>query len=169
MLEQNLSAARRRLNSLEVSKHLALQSMIQCGIIWNSNVETIMLFNDFINNYVPIWRIDLIKATSLANSKAISDLGHKFADDTEELIANTSKSTKELAVSVAEQRERSLVDVGVIEGCYKDLEETIMSIRKIADDWEKKRREWLAKLQSLEQKYTKQLGWWLWEEPKQLK
>ena len=129
----------KKLHDLEMTRTISIQMAPQIRIIQNGDTLMAEKIQSTINNTIPLWKNQMVLALGLAHSKAAVEAQREVSDLTNELLKKNAEALKTGTVAIAEESERSIVDIETV--CYtnEQLISTLNEVLRIADEGRAKR------------------------------
>ena len=106
------------------------------------NGDTLMAekIQSTINNTIPLWKNQMVLALGMANSQQAMDAQAAVNALTNELLMKNAETLKEGAISIAEESEKSIVDIETVKYTNEQLIATLDEVLRIQDEGRQKRR-----------------------------
>ena len=129
----------KKLHDLEMTRTISIQMAPQIRLIQNGDTLMAEKIQSTINNTIPLWKNQMVLALGLAHSKAAVEAQREVSDLTNELLKKNAEALKTGTVAIAEESERSIVDIETV--CYtnEQLISTLDEVLRIADEGRAKR------------------------------
>ena len=153
-IEEYKNSLDKRLHDLTILRYAFKQSLTQIRIIQRTNLMSANNTEAQIALTVPLWKNQLSLAVALYNQKNVIDMSGKVADATNEIIANNASMLKEQAIQVAEQNQRSVIDIETLRKSTADILATVEGVQKANKIGAEKRANAEAELKKLEATMT---------------
>ena len=129
----------KKLHDLEMTRTISIQMAPQIRLIQNGDTLMAEKIQSTINNTIPLWKNQMVLALGLAHSKAAVEAQREVSDLTNELLKKNAEALKTGTVAIAEESERSIVDIETVRYTNKQLISTLDEVLRIADEGRAKR------------------------------
>jgi uncharacterized protein YaaN involved in tellurite resistance len=149
-IEEYKNSLDKRLHDLTILRYAFKQSLTQIRIIQRTNLMSANNTEAQIALTVPLWKNQLSLAVALYNQKNVIDMSGKVADATNEIIAKNATMLKEQAIQVAEQNQRSVIDIETLRKSTTDILATVEGVQKANREGAERRANAEAELRKLE-------------------
>ena len=141
----------KKLNDLEITRVISIQSAPQVRMLQNNDREMLDKLQSSLANTIPLWRNQLVLSLGIEHTRKALEAQSTLADKTNELLRKNSETLKMATVETAKQAERSIVDIETLKQCNKDLITTINDVLKIHKQGEEKREKAQSELTKIEE------------------
>ena len=141
----------KKLNDLEITRVISIQSAPQVRMLQNNDREMLDKLQSSLANTIPLWRNQLVLSLGIEHTRKALEAQSTLADKTNELLRKNSETLKMATVETAKQAERSIVDIETLKQCNKDLITTINDVLKIHKQGEEKREKAQIELTKIEE------------------
>lgn len=141
----------KKLNDLEITRVISIQSAPQVRMLQNNDREMLDKLQSSLANTIPLWRNQLVLSLGIEHTRKALEAQSTLADKTNELLRKNSETLKIATVETAKQAERSIVDIETLKQCNKDLITTINDVLKIHKQGEEKREKTQIELTKIEE------------------
>ena len=131
----------KKLHDLEMTRTISIQMAPQIRLIQNGDTLMAEKIQSTINNTIPLWKNQMVLALGLAHSKAAVEAQREVSDLTNELLKKNAEALKTGTVAIAEESERSIVDIETVRYTNEQLISTLNEVLRIADEGRAKRLE----------------------------
>lgn len=131
----------KKLHDLEMTRTISIQMAPQIRLIQNGDTLMAEKIQSTINNTIPLWKNQMVLALGLAHSKAAVEAQREVSDLTNELLKKNAEALKTGTVAIAEESERSIVDIETVRYTNEQLISTLDEVLRIADEGRAKRLE----------------------------
>ncbi|MGN0650934.1 MAG: toxic anion resistance protein [Oscillospiraceae bacterium] len=108
--EENLSRFENRLNDLELSRTIALQSAPQMKLIQTGNSVMAQKIQSAVLNTIPIWKNQFAAAVGLADQTSFYKTQRRLDKMTNEMVRRNAELLRQSAIQTASESRRSWVD-----------------------------------------------------------
>lgn len=129
----------KKLHDLEMTRTISIQMAPQIRLIQNGDTLMAEKIQSTINNTIPLWKNQMVLALGLAHSKAAVEAQREISDLTNELLKKNAEALKTGTVAIAEESERSIVDIETVRYTNEQLISTLDEVLRIADEGRAKR------------------------------
>ena len=129
----------KKLHDLEMTRTFSIQMAPQIRLIQNGDTLMAEKIQSTINNTIPLWKNQMVLALGLAHSKAAVEAQREVSDLTNELLKKNAEALKTGTVAIAEESERSIVDIETVRYTNEQLISTLDEVLRIADEGRAKR------------------------------
>ncbi len=129
----------KKLHDLELTRQISLQTAPQIRMVQSSDTMMAEKIQSTINNTIPLWKNQMVLALGLAHSKAAVEAQREVSDLTNELLKKNAEALKTGTVAIAEESERSIVDIETVRYTNEQLISTLDEVLRIADEGRAKR------------------------------
>ena len=129
----------KKLHDLEMTRTISIQMAPQIRLIQNGDTLMAEKIQSTINNTIPLWKNQMVLALGLAHSKAAVEAQREVSDLTNELLKKNVEALKTGTVAIAEESERSIVDIETVRYTNEQLISTLNEVLRIADEGRAKR------------------------------
>ena len=130
---------KKKLHDLEMTRTISIQMAPQIRLIQNGDTLMAEKIQSTINNTIPLWKNQMVLALGLAHSKAAVEAQREVSDLTNELLKKNAEALKTGTVAIAEESERSIVDIETVRYTNEQLISTLNEVLRIADEGRAKR------------------------------
>lgn len=129
----------KKLHDLEMTRTISIHMAPQIRLIQNGDTLMTEKIQSTINNTIPLWKNQMVLALGLAHSKAAVEAQREVSDLTNELLKKNAEALKTGTVAIAEESERSIVDIETVRYTNEQLISTLDEVLRIADEGRAKR------------------------------
>lgn len=129
----------KKLHDLEMTRTISIQMAPQIRLIQNGDTLMAEKIQSTINNTIPLWKNQMVLALGLAHSKVAVEAQREVSDLTNELLKKNAEALKTGTVAIAEESERSIVDIETVRYTNEQLISTLNEVLRIADEGRAKR------------------------------
>ena len=130
----------KKLHDLELTRTISIQMAPQIRLIQNGDTLMAEKIQSTINNTIPLWKNQMVLALGMANSQQAMDAQAAVNALTNELLAKNAETFKEGAIAIAEESEKSIVDIETVKYTNEQLIATLDEVLRIQDEGRQKRR-----------------------------
>ena len=129
----------KKLHDLEMTRTISIQMAPQIRLIQNGDTLMAEKIQSTINNTIPLWKNQMVLALGLAHSRAAVEAQREVSDLTNELLKKNAEALKTGTVAIAEESERSIVDIETVRYTNEQRISTLDEVLRIADEGRAKR------------------------------
>jgi len=140
----------KKLYDLKTTRIISLQMAPQIRLIQNNDSELVEKIQSSLINTIPLWKNQIVIALGLANAKSALGVQKAVTDTTNEMLKKNSEMLKQGTIEVAEESEKSIVNVETLQKTNKDIIETLDKVLEIHENGRAKRAEAEAQLVNIE-------------------
>ncbi|MBR2156114.1 MAG: toxic anion resistance protein [Clostridia bacterium] len=130
----------KKLHDLELTRTISIQMAPQIRLIQNGDTLMAEKIQSTINNTIPLWKNQMVLALGMANSQQAMDAQAAVNALTNELLAKNAETLKEGAIAIAEESEKSIVDIETVKYTNEQLIATLDEVLRIQEEGRQKRR-----------------------------
>ena len=130
----------KKLHDLELTRTISIQMAPQIRLIQNGDTLMAEKIQSTINNTIPLWKNQMVLALGMATSQQAMDAQAAVNALTNELLAKNAETLKEGAIAIAEESEKSIVDIETVKYTNEQLIATLDEVLRIQDEGRQKRR-----------------------------
>ena len=130
----------KKLHDLELTRTISIQMAPQIRLIQNGDTLMAEKIQSTINNTIPLWKNQMVLALGMANSQQAMDAQAAVNALTNELLMKNAETLKEGAIAIAEESEKSIVDIETVKYTNEQLISTLDEVLRIQDEGRQKRR-----------------------------
>lgn len=131
----------KKLYDLELTRAISIQMAPQIRLIQNSDVIMVEKIQSTITNTIPLWKNQMVLALGMAHVNQATEATSKVTEVTNELLKRNAETLKQGTIKVAEEAERSIVDIETVAETNKKLIETFDEVLRIQNEGRSKRAE----------------------------
>ena len=140
----------KKLYDLKTTRIISIQMAPQIRLIQNNDSELVEKIQSSLINTIPLWKNQIVIALGLANAKSALGVQKAVTDTTNEMLKKNSEMLKQGTIEVAEESEKSIVNVETLQKTNKDIIETLDKVLEIHENGRAKRAEAEAQLVNIE-------------------
>lgn len=140
----------KKINDLELSRMISLQTAPQIRLVQNSNTVMIDKIQSTLVNTIPLWKNQMVIALGIQHSTEAARAQRQVSDMTNELLKKNAAALKMATVETAKEAERGIVDMETLKNTNESLISTLDEVMKIQTEGREKRRQAEAQLQNME-------------------
>jgi len=131
----------KKLYDLELTRAISIQMAPQIRLIQNSDVIMVEKIQSTITNTIPLWKNQMVLALGMAHVNQATEATSKVTDVTNDLLRKNAETLKQGTIKVAQESERSIVDIETVAETNKKLIETFDEVLRIQSEGRAKRAE----------------------------
>ena len=147
----------KKLYDLELTRAISIQMAPQIRLIQNSDVIMVEKIQSTITNTIPLWKNQMVLALGMAHVNQATEATSKVTEVTNELLKKNAETLKQGTIKVAEESERSIVDIETVAETNRKLIETFDEVLRIQDEGRAKRSEAETTLGNIESELKQKL------------
>lgn len=140
----------KKINDLELSRMISLQTAPQIRLVQNSNTVMIDKIQSTLVNTIPLWKNQMVIALGIQHSTEAARAQRQVSDMTNELLKKNAAALKMATVETAKEAERGIVDMETLKNTNESLISTLDEVMKIQTEGREKRRQAEVELQNME-------------------
>ena len=131
----------KKIHDLKLSQQIVIQTAPQIKMIQTNNQILAEKIQSSILNTIPLWKSQMILATTLHRQKKALDVQNQVTNATNELLTKNSEIMKQGSIEVAKANERGIVDIETLRKTHENLLLTLEETVRIQEEGAKKRKE----------------------------
>ncbi len=131
----------KKLHDLALTRTISIQMAPQIRLIQNSNTLMVEKIQSTIHNTIPLWKNQMVLALGMAHSQQAMEAQREVNDLTNELLKKNADTLKTGTVAIAEENERSIVDIDTVRYTNEQLISTLDEVIRIQEEGRQKRAE----------------------------
>ena len=131
----------KKLHDLALTRTISIQMAPQIRLIQNSNTLMVEKIQSTIHNTIPLWKSQMVLALGMAHSQQAMEAQREVNDLTNELLKKNADTLKTGTVAIAEENERSIVDIDTVRYTNEQLISTLDEVIRIQEEGRQKRAE----------------------------
>ena len=147
----------KKLYDLELTRAISIQMAPQIRLIQNSDVIMVEKIQSTITNTIPLWKNQMVLALGMAHVNQATEATSKVTEVTNELLKKNAETLKQGTIKVAEEAERSIVDIETVAETNRKLIETFDEVLRIQNEGKTKRTEAETTLGNIESELKQKL------------
>ncbi len=140
----------KKLHDLELSRTVSLQMGPQTRMLQNNDVMMVEKIQSSLVNTIPLWKSQMVLALGLENARKATEAQAAVSDMTNELLKRNADKLKQGSVEIAQEAERSIIDIETLQYTNEQLIATLDEVMQIQRDGAQKRKEAEAELHRIE-------------------
>lgn len=147
----------KKLYDLKTTRIISIQMAPQIRLIQNNDSELVEKIQSSLINTIPLWKNQIVIALGLANAKSALGVQKAVTDTTNEMLQKNSEMLKQGTIEIAEESEKSIVNVETLQKTNKDIIETLDKVIEIHENGRMKRLEAEKELVNIEKELKDKL------------
>lgn len=140
----------KKINDLELSRMIALQTAPQIRLIQNSDTVMVDKIQSTLVNTIPLWKNQMSIAIGIQHSTEAATAQRQVTDMTNDLLRKNAAALKVATIETAKEAERGIVDIETLKNTNESLISTLDEVMRIQTEGREKRRQAELDLQSME-------------------
>lgn len=141
----------KKLYDLKTTRIISIQMAPQIRLIQNNDSLLVEKIQSSLINTIPLWKNQIVIALGVANAQSALDVQKSVTDTTNEMLKKNSEMLKQGTIEIAEEAEKSIVNVETLQQTNKDIIETLDKVLEIQATGRAKRIEAEKELINIEQ------------------
>lgn len=138
-IEQQTHQFEKKVQDLKISRVISLQLAPQLRLVQNNSAVLMERLQSSIVNTLPLWRNQMVLALGLVHSGQASEARKAINNATNRMLKRNSGMLRTASVRIAEENERSIVDMETLRQVNGDLFASIESVLAIQREGRQKR------------------------------
>ncbi len=147
----------KKINDLELSRMIALQTAPQIRLIQNSDTVMVDKIQSTLVNTIPLWKNQMAIAIGIQHSTEAAEAQRQVSDMTNELLKKNAAALKMATIETAKEAERGIVDMETLKNTNESLISTLDEVMRIQTEGREKRRQAELDLQNMENQLKQKL------------
>ncbi len=140
----------KKINDLELSRMIALQTAPQIRLIQNSDTVMVDKIQSTLVNTIPLWKNQMAIAIGIQHSTEAAEAQRQVSNMTNELLKKNAAALKMATIETAKEAERGIVDMETLKNTNESLISTLDEVMRIQTEGREKRRQAEIDLQNME-------------------
>ncbi len=140
----------KKINDLELSRMIALQTAPQIRLIQNSDTVMVDKIQSTLVNTIPLWKNQMAIAIGIQHSTEAAEAQRQVSNMTNELLKKNAAALKMATIETAKEAERGIVDMETLKNTNESLISTLDEVMRIQTEGREKRRQAEIELQGME-------------------
>ncbi len=140
----------KKIYDLKTTRIISIQMAPQIRMIQNNDTELVEKIQSSIINTIPLWKNQMVIALGIANAKNALGAQRQVTNLTNDMLKKNSELLKQGTIEVAEESEKSIVDIETLKKTNKDVIETLDKVLEIHEQGRTKRQEAEKELLNIE-------------------
>ena len=141
----------KKIYDLKTTRIISIQMAPQIRLIQNNDSLLVEKIQSSLINTIPLWKNQIVIALGVVNAKSALDVQKSVTDTTNEMLKKNSEMLKQGTIEIAEEAEKSIVNVETLQQTNKDIIETLDKVLEIQEAGREKRLEAEKELVNIEQ------------------
>lgn len=147
----------KKINDLELSRMIALQTAPQIRLIQNSDTVMVDKIQSTLVNTIPLWKNQMAIAIGIEHSTEAAEAQRQVSNMTNELLKKNAAALKMATIETAKEAERGIVDMETLKNTNESLISTLDEVMRIQTEGREKRRQAELDLQNMENQLKNRL------------
>ncbi len=147
----------KKINDLELSRMVALQTAPQIRLIQNSDTVMVDKIQSTLVNTIPLWKNQMAIAIGIQHSTEAAEAQRQVSDMTNELLKKNAATLKMATIETAKEAERGIVDMETLKNTNESLISTLDEVMRIQTEGREKRRQAEIDLRNMEDQLKNKL------------
>ena len=147
----------KKINDLELSRMVALQTAPQIRLIQNSDTVMVDKIQSTLVNTIPLWKNQMAIAIGVQHATDAAEAQRQVSDMTNELLRKNAAALKVATIETAKEAERGIVDMETLKNTNESLISTLDEVMRIQTEGREKRRQAELDLQDMENQLKQRL------------
>ncbi|MDR3340629.1 MAG: toxic anion resistance protein [Candidatus Symbiothrix sp.] len=156
-IEQQAHQFEKKIHDLKLSRIISLQLAPQLRLVQDNSAVLMERIQSSIVNTLPLWRNQMVLALGLVHSQQALEAQRAVNDATNRMLQRNSEMLRTSTKQIAEENERSIVDIETLRKVNDDLFATIDSVLSVQEDGRRKRLAAEQELLNVETELKKKL------------
>jgi uncharacterized protein YaaN involved in tellurite resistance len=131
----------KRINEMLTLRYIIKQSLPQIRTIQYNNIAIADKANSIISTTIPIWKNQLSIAVALQNQQSNIEAQRKVTEVTNTILKKNSELIHQNSINVAQETERSVVEIETLRDTTTKLIQTITEVKRIHEEGATRRRQ----------------------------
>lgn len=140
----------KKIFDLELTRSVSIQMAPQIRLIQSSDIVMVEKIQTTLVNTIPLWKNQMVLALGVEDMRQATEATRAVSDMTNELLKKNAETLKQGTISVAEESERSIIEVDTIRETNQKLIETLEEVLRISAEGRQKRADAEASLGQIE-------------------
>lgn len=156
-LDEKCSRFEKKLNDLELTRTIAMQTAPQIRLIQNNDTVMVEKIQTTIVNTIPLWKSQMVLALGIAHSAEAVQAQRQVTDITNELLRKNAETLHMATVETAKESERGIVDLETLQKTNADLIQTLDDVMRIQMEGRQKRQAAEMEMHRMEEELKRKL------------
>ena len=158
LLEQQVNQLEKKVHDLKISRMICLQLAPQIRLVQNNSSVLMERIQSSISNTLPLWRNQMVLSLGLLHSQQALQAQHAVNEATNKMLVKNSRMLKDTSTKIAQENERSIVDLNTLRQVNDDLFTTIDNVLTIQKESRSKRLEAEKELLKIEGEFKTKIA-----------
>ena len=141
----------KKIYDLKTTRIISIQMAPQIRLIQNNDSLLVEKIQSSLINTIPLWKNQIVIALGVVNAKSALNVQKSVTDTTNDMLKKNSEMLKQGTIEIAEEAEKSIVNVETLQQTNKDIIETLDKVLEIQANGRVKRLEAEKELVNIEQ------------------
>ena len=141
----------KKIYDLKTTRIISIQMAPQIRLIQNNDSLLVEKIQSSLINTIPLWKNQIVIALGVVNAKSALNVQKSVTDTTNDMLKKNSEMLKRGTIEVAEEAEKSIVNVETLQQTNKDIIETLDKVLEIQANGRVKRLEAEKELVNIEE------------------
>ncbi len=147
----------KKIYDLKTTRLISIQMAPQIRLLQSNEAELVEKIQSSITNTIPLWKNQMVLALGINRAKSALESQKAVNELTNDMLKKNSETLKQGSIDIAEQSERSIVDIETLRKTNQDIIETLNKVVEIHENGRIKRQESEKELESLEKELKSKL------------
>ncbi|GHT40511.1 tellurium resistance protein [Bacteroidia bacterium] len=139
-IEQQVHRFEKKIHDLKISRMISFQLAPQLRLVQNNSAILMERIQSSLVNTLPLWRNQMVLSLGLIHSQQALEAQHAVNEATNNMLKRNSDMLRTTSVKIAEENERSVVDIETLRKANNDLFATIDKVLNIQEEGRRKRQ-----------------------------
>ena len=157
-MEQQLHQFQKKIHDLKISRTISLQLAPQIRLVQNNSSILMDRIQSSLVNTLPLWRNQMVLSLGLIHSQQALEAQHAVNEATNSMLKRNSEMLRTTSEKIAEENERSIVDLDTLRQVNNDLFNAVESVLTIQREGRQKRLAAEKELLDIEQELKAKLS-----------
>ena len=140
----------KKIFDLELTRAISIQMAPQIRLIQSSDIVMVEKIQTTLVNTIPLWKNQMVLALGVEDMRQATEATRAVSDMTNELLKKNAETLKQGTIAVAEESERSIIEVETIQETNQKLIETLEEVLRISAEGRQKRADAESSLGQIE-------------------
>ena len=129
----------KKIFDLELTRAISIQMAPQIRLIQSSDIVMVEKIQTTLVNTIPLWKNQMVLALGVEDMRQATEATRAVSDMTNELLKKNAETLKQGTIAVAEESERSIIDIETVKQTNAKLIETLEEVLRISAEGRQKR------------------------------
>ena len=140
----------KKIFDLELTRAISIQMAPQIRLIQSSDIVMVEKIQTTLVNTIPLWKNQMVLALGVEDMRQATEATRAVSDMTNELLKKNAETLKQGTIAVAQESERSIIEVETIQETNQKLIETLEEVLRISAEGRQKRADAESSLGQIE-------------------